>query len=72
MYQSPLFKTLTPAQETAFREYARTNPPRYESWDVLHPVCRDEWRQRGKAPIGSTPDADEAQAARVRLGDEPA
>lgn len=46
-----LFKTLTPAEDAAFRDYARTNdPPDVDKWEVYHPVCREEWTKRGIGP----------------------
>ena len=47
---SPLFRSLTDTEEAEFREYARTNDPDLEKWEILHPVCRDEWVKMGKGP----------------------
>lgn len=43
----PLFRSLTDAEEASFRAHARANPPPAGAWDVLHPVCRDEWIKLG-------------------------
>lgn len=44
----PLFRDLSDVEEEQFRDFARKNdPPRPESWEVYHPVCRDEWQKRG-------------------------
>jgi hypothetical protein len=44
---SPMFRSLTDAEETEFREYARSNPPpaNFETSTILHPVCVEEWRK---------------------------
>jgi hypothetical protein len=51
---NPLFKSLTLQEENEFREYARKNDPPYspssQSWEVFHPVCREEWLKRGLTP----------------------
>jgi hypothetical protein len=48
-----LFKVLNPEEEKEFREYAQENdPPDLQSWDIYHPVCREEWEKRGiQAPF---------------------
>jgi len=52
-YQSnhPLFRSLTDEEEEEFRQYARTHDPELDKWDILHPVCRDEWTKRGFVPL---------------------
>ena len=46
-----IFRELSPAEEQSFREYARENrPPNMASWDLYHPVCRQEWEKRGITP----------------------
>lgn len=46
-----LFRTLTSEEEEQFRDYARHNdPPQMSSWNLYHPICRDEWQKRGIKP----------------------
>ena len=45
-----MFRSLTDAEEVSFREYAQTNEPDLTKWEILHPVCRDEWVRMGKDP----------------------
>lgn len=43
-YDGVLFRKLSPAEEAIFRKWARENqPPDLSSWDVYHPICRQEW-----------------------------
>jgi len=46
-----LFRDLTDEEEEQFREYARNNDPpgvpSSERWWIFHPVCREEWENRG-------------------------
>lgn len=45
----PLFRELSPEEEQDFRQMAREhNPSEYRNVELLHPVCRDEWRKLGK------------------------
>lgn len=45
------FRILSPEEEEEFRKYARENdPPDRASWEIYHPVCREEWRKRGIFP----------------------
>lgn len=46
-----LFRNLSSEEETEFRKYAQQNdPPNMDSWEVYHPVCREEWSKRGISP----------------------
>lgn len=46
-----LFRDLDDNEEQQFREWARINdPPDLKSWELYHPVCRDEWEKRGIKP----------------------
>lgn len=46
-----LFRDLTDEEEAEFRKHARENdPPHGVDWEVLHPVCREEWEKRGITP----------------------
>lgn len=43
-----IFRELTKEEEEDFRQYAKYNdPPKMASWELYHPVCRDEWEKRG-------------------------
>jgi len=45
------FKTLTPAEEEEYRQYAREHDPEdLARWEIYHPICRDEWEKRGIHP----------------------
>jgi hypothetical protein len=49
----PLFRSLDDEEEETFRQHARhCDPPAGVAWEVLHPVCRDEWAKRGLGPAG--------------------
>jgi hypothetical protein len=49
---SLLFKNLDTEEEREFRNYARENdPPDMASWDMYHPICREEWTSRGIGPV---------------------
>ena len=51
---NPLFKSLSDEEEQDFRRYAQENdPPNLDSWDIYHPVCREEWTKRGIGPSKS-------------------
>jgi hypothetical protein len=45
-----LFRKLNPAEEREFRAWAEANDPDMSKWETYHPVCRDEWIQRGIYP----------------------
>jgi len=46
-----MFRDLSPEEEQEFRQWARENdPPNLQSWEIYHPVCRDEWMKRGIKP----------------------
>ena len=51
---NPMFRSLTDAEETEFREFAQeNNPPPGMAWEYYHPVCRQAWIDRGcPAPEG--------------------
>jgi hypothetical protein len=51
------FRTLDPKEEAEFRQYARSNPDEARrrmacsgGWEVIHPICRDEWTKMGIGP----------------------
>jgi hypothetical protein len=62
---SPLFRSLDDTEEAQFREYARNNPPPPETWEALHPVCREEWLKRGLGPEGGSPSPRRSPIERV-------
>lgn len=46
-----LFRNLTIKEVEEFRQHARDNDPEnLESWEVYHPLCREEWMTRGIRP----------------------
>jgi hypothetical protein len=48
---SLLFRPLTATERAQFEQHAReTDPPRMDSWQVFHPVCRAVWMARGLCP----------------------
>jgi len=48
---NPLFRSLTLKEVNSFRDHAsRTYPDPIDSWNVFHPVCRQEWIRRGIMP----------------------
>ncbi len=52
--RNPMFTSLNDEEEKAFRDYARTtDPERMQSWEIYHPVYRQEWQRRGILPFES-------------------
>jgi hypothetical protein len=45
-----IFRELSETEAERFREYARAHDPEPGSWEIYHPVCREEWTRLGKAP----------------------
>lgn len=45
-----MFRSLSDEEEEAFREYARKNNPDMSKWEIMHPVCREEWEKQGFGP----------------------
>jgi len=46
-----MFRPLSEAEHKEFREYARDHdPPKNDTWQIYHPVCRAIWTARGLCP----------------------
>lgn len=55
-----LFRTLTPNEEAAFRQWARENatPEHFAKAGLYHPVVRDEWWRMGCQLLPSSSPSD--------------
>lgn len=61
-----LFRPLTTAEVVEFQRHAALHEPDLAQWNVLHPVCREEWVRLGKVRLdaaGQPIDPDEFKNA---------
>jgi len=64
----PLFRSLSPREVEVFRNYAsHYAPPAVDTWLVMHPVVRAEWRRLGKVDANYPFSAEENAANILQL-----